>query len=326
MRHVKFIIFFVSTMLLYNHSFACGITFKKINKDISEGEQQIRYISCTGEVETVLIKEDDPPLLFIPKNKIENIEITHELCLSVYQPFGILIKLDKTYLPKLKQFSRKYYKKQVAVFIDNEIVSLPIISFISNEPEFKLTCFTLEKAVMISINLGFKPRYNEICVNKKKEIRDLISHYKFKDKKSYKPVDSFLWIITKNTTLLDNLQNKKPIMTIPANKIVEQYFNEITKDFEKKGNYIKVIYQNKIGWIKRTSVISFFSTLDHNIFLQKFFENNELYSNSKLMSQIAIAKIKAIREFYIKEAKARFISDAEFKRWYLDTFGTPFKN
>lgn len=323
---IKIVLFLMCFFILNDSSYAAeGITLKKVEEQITDRERQISYVDCGGNKETITIQADAKHLLFIPQNKIKKIKILHDVC-DFYQPFSLNIEVDSRYLKEIKQFSTMYLKKKVAFFINDELVALPEISLLLKEPEFNISCFTLEKAVALSINAGFLPNYNDICVNNKKEMKDIQSYYKFKDRENHvPPKDAMFWLLLKNTALFDNPEDKKIIKIIPAKRNVEQYFNENIKKFERNGGFIKVIYQGEIGWIKDDTAISFLSTLDNNIFLQKFFENHEQFYNSRLIAKEAIAKRDAIRKLYIKEAKNRFLNETEFKRWYFDTFGREFK-
>ncbi len=149
--------------------------------------------------------------------------------------------------------------------------------------------------------------------------------YKFKTKKDYIPLkNSPLWILTEETELFNDLNEKKRLQIIPSHKVVEQYYDEKEKNFLRNDSYIKVVYQGNVGWININSAMPFLSTLDDNVFLGKFFENHEQFYCSELIAPQAVDKRRTIRNLYIKEARSRFLNEKEFRRWYRNTFKKEF--
>jgi hypothetical protein len=306
--------------------YADGISLRNIKNNGEDGTVPQTYFDCGGYKETVLIKDDEPVALFIPIDEIEKAKIIHVVCeTKFYQPFDMEISVSKQYALQLKQFYANNVGKEYAEYINNELIS--VVSVIEPAASFdiRLGCFTLEQVVQLSINLGFQPKYETICVNKKAKLKDLSSSYKFKAKRDYVPLkNSPLWILTEEKELLNNLNDKKRILIIPSQKAVEQYYDEREKNFVRKDGFIKVMYQDKTGWIDSKSAIPFLSTLDNNVFLEKFFENHEQFYHSELIAPQAINKRKTIRNLYVSEAKSRFASEKEFTRWYRNTFGKEF--
>jgi hypothetical protein len=327
MKLIKVILLFFTVSILNSLSVANEIDLRHSYNKSEEGVSLIEFTDCGGHKGKIFIKKNELPAIIIPFDAIKDAKIIHYFCEEFYQPFYLDISVTPEYAQRLKKLYAGNVGKTFAEFLDNEMVSPLTIVEPTGRFDIGFGCLTFEKALMISINLGFQPDYNKICINKKEKIKDLSSSYKFKTKRDYmSPKKSPFWILSNETVLLNNVIDKKPMLRIPAQKVVEQYYDEKEKNFVRKDGYIKVMYQDKVGWIDSKTAIPFLSTLDNNVFLEKFFENHEQFYHSELISPQAVEKRKAIRNLYVEDAKNRFLNEEEFKRWYFDTFGRPFEN
>lgn len=307
---------------------ADDISLRWVTEILEAGADPVLIYDCGGYQDLRYVRGDLTAAFSMPLDQIKDVNVIHYSCDRYYQPFDLQMTLPSVYLRQFNKLPVGNVGRELAEYINGELVSFMRIGGTAEASGLGFGCFTLEKAVALSINLGFRPQYDSLCINEKKGIKDLSTSYKFKKKTDYKWENSVLWILSKDEELLNDLDEKKPLLKIQAKKIVEQYFNESNKDFERKGAYIRVVYKGVSGWIESTALISFLSTLDSNVFLQKFFENHEQFFNSNLINKKnsgAIEKRKAIRKLYVNEAKSRFLNDKEFEKWYLDTFNRPFQ-
>jgi hypothetical protein len=325
MKIFKTILLFLALSVFSSLSEAGEIVLRHSYDKAEERTQTIEFTDCGGYKDKYFIKKDETPVFIMPTDAVKDLKIAHYFCEDFYQPFYIDITVTPEYAQRLKKLYADNVRKSFVEYLDDEMVSTLTIVEPTGRFDIGFGCLTLEKAVAISINLGFPPDYNKICVNNKERIKDLSSSYKLKAKRDQASIiKSPLWILSKETSLFNNLIDKKPMLNIPSQKVVEQYYDERARDFERKDDYIKIRYQNKVGWIDSKSAVSFLSTLNNNIFLQKIFENHEQFYHSELIAPQAINKRRTIRNLYVREAKSRFASEKEFTRWYRNTFGKEF--
>lgn len=327
----------IGLILLLEIRLANGeISFRSVEPDTSSAnnEKSFEYDICYKGKTSVFVDMQKEPLLIIPDNQIVNMRLYYKTCIDI-SDVALTIDLKENFWDRFKRLAAKLFNQRAAIFINGEIVSAPRFSM-PLERGFSFGCLSYEKAVVVIINSEFTPNYEETCVGGKTKMIDLTGKYKFKEnyaqKKNYYPSslnNSEFWYLKEETSIYDN-PGGNIIVRVPAKKIVEQYYSPESKEFEKKGDWLKIIYQGEAGWIKLNNAIPLFSILDTNLFLQKFFIYNEYrYEGSiedkHMYSSYLINRLISLRKLYIKEAINRFKNDNEFKRWYFDTFGKEFK-
>ncbi len=273
------------------------------------------------------------PLLLIKNNQINNMKFADTSQLCVNTPYiDLVIEVKKEFYNNLKEFSVANIKNKVAVFFDGDLINAASIYGTLEEGFTVASCLTYEKAAILMLNNGFNPNYEKTCIANQIDTTDLERKYDFKDdfsgRKDHHPSlleYSEFWCLKDNTQVYKS-PNGEIIATIRAMKIIEQYFNLKTKTFERDKDWIRIVYEEKLGWIKKDRAIPFFALLDTNLFLQKFFIFNEYRYQRQEKYKSAfpnymIERLNSIRKSYIKEALSRFKNAKEFQKWYLDTFG-----
>jgi hypothetical protein len=323
-------------ILIFEIRLANGeITFRniEINKSTVNNVKVFEYDICYKGKSSVLVDMKNEPLLVIPDNQIANISLSYNSCIDT-SDVELKIDIREGFRDLLKRFTSEFVNKQAALFINGDLVSASRF-FMPLEIGIRFGCLSYEKAVAIIINSGFTPNYEETCVGGKTKMIDLTGKYKFKEnytqrKNFYSSSlnNSEFWYLKEETLIYDK-PDGNIIARMPAKKIVEQHYNPESKEFEKKGDWLKIIYQGETDWIKLDNAIPLFSTLDTNLFLQQFFIYNEYrYEGSivdkHMYSSYLINRLISIRKLYIAEALQRFKDEKEFKRWYIDTFGKEF--
>ena len=312
------------------------IVFRKSEADKSSVnvKKAYDYDTCYKGKSTTFVDMQKKPLLIIPDNQLANISLSYKTCIDTSNVI-LRIDLKKDFRRKSVKFATKYIGQSVALFINGDLVSAVTIST-PFESGFSFGCLSYEKAVAIVINSGFTPNYEETCVGGKTKMVNLIKKYKFKEDYTRKEngypstlKNSEFWYLKEETPMYDN-PNGNINVSIPAKEIIEQYYDSKSEEFERKGNWLKVIYHGETGWIKRNHlIITFFSLLDSNLFLQKFFpfseyRYDEFIGNKNVYSDYLIKRAATVRKLYIEEALQRFKNKNEFKRWYFDTFNKSF--
>lgn len=319
------IVFFALSLIGVGLVCADTVVFREDESDKSAKNEKVCYINDYFEMQCAWINKEEEPLITIPQDMVERVGIRGSICESFYLPFDLEIVFEEDVSKVFSNIVRNHEKKQIALFIDDELVALPyVLPFSWGGNSFVVSSFRFEKAASIILNMGLSPDYDNICIHNKKEMSELEKKYNFREKDDYVPsADSEFWITMKELEMYDNLDDKNVIKRIPKNKLMQQMYNYEKEDFERKGNYLEVIYENAVGWIRRDKVKTFFSTLSNDVFIQKYFENNEIYFSRRDYPSESLKRMIKVRNYYMNEAKARFVSVEQFMKWYQDTFNTP---
>ncbi|MEW6110415.1 MAG: hypothetical protein AB1632_14805 [Nitrospirota bacterium] len=305
------------------------ITYRSVEPDNNAKAFEINDFLEFGHKSFIFVDMEKKPLLIIPDDQITNMSLSYKTCVDIS---GVAVRIDinDVFSKKFDGFTANLFEKKIAIFINGDFIGAPTIRE-PLEESFAFGPVSYEKAAAIIINSGFTPNYEETCVGGKTKIIDITKKYKFKENYAHKQNNypsilnnSEFWYLKEETPIYDG-PGGNIIMRMPAKKIVEQYYNPESKEFEKKGDWLKIIYQGEARWIKAVNIIPFFSILNTNLFLQKFFVYNEYrYEGSiedkHMYSNYLIQRVRSIRKLYIEEARSRFKDENEFKRWYFDTF------
>lgn len=311
--------------------------------------KQFPYIDEDGKTELIELK--DIPEIKIPSQFVNAVSFNvlslqnNEYVKNSDNP--MTISFDKSFLTKIKKFIEINSGKEVAVLVCNKIIGLPTVTELWNDREHDNAGLglafnsSLDKKIALIANLGISPNYGDIYVKYgPPDYKNVTKNYKFKspfdktlDVYPTTLTESEFWVTKEEIPIsYDDTQHR---IMLPKRFYVEQLFSSNTFKWEFDNESIKI--ENPYGtgeaWIKRNSIVPFFSTLSTDLFLGTFFINNEnewqlihekkeYYWNN--FTTAKREKIKSIRKLYIKEALSRFINENEFKKWYLNNFNKPF--
>lgn len=311
------------------------ITYRKIDADMqsSNGLTAFEIDDFFGHRSSILIDMKKKPLFIIPDDQIVRMSMSYNTCIDI-SSVAVRIDVNEIFSKRFEGFAAHLQGQQMAFFIAGDFVGAPTM-MVPLEKSFAFGPLTYEKAAAIIMNSGYRPNYEETCVGGKTKMIYLTKKYAFKKdyehkRKFYPSIlnNSEFWYLKEDTPIFDS-PNGKIIAHMPAKEVIEQFYNTDSDEFERKGNWLKVIYRGETRWITDASVIPFFSVLDTNLFLQKFFVYGEYryegaIEDKRMYSDYLLKRIGSIRKVYIKEALSRFKDEKEFRRWYSDSFRKSF--
>lgn len=303
------------------------IMFRIVDENRSSNFTTYQNISCFNDKNNVFINLPQKPFI-INKEQILQMRINRRICID--DPYvNLVVKIKNSISDMLKDYSKKIEGTQIAIFFNNDLIgTFHVYSRIDDGFSIN-SCLPLDKAVAIMMNFSFTPNFQEICIGGKLEPISLESKYKFKKQNKSKLTDSEFWVLTQDTKMYKS-PNGDFITMVNNNKVVEQFYNENLGRFESNDDWLRIIYNGEIGWIKKIYAIPFFTIFDNDIFFQKLFVFNEhrylkQQKHKSSFSNYIVGRLVNIRGFYIKEALSRFHNVKDFERWYFETFAISFK-
>lgn len=351
-----FVIFLLISQVIVANSYSesfCSIEFRRVvdahEKEIAKKAERFSYIDKYGKSESVYV--ENAPEIIIPPNLVKDVEFSviefakNEYLKTVDNPLQLMF--DSSIRNDLTNVIEKNIEKQVAIFVCNKVIEIPIVRDLPEGLKGKGSAgialphdTTIDHQIALIMNLGITPKYKDIYVKTgKPEYKKVVKHYKirppFNETKGIYPAilnESEYWVTREEVEVFsENHQSKK----LPKRFMVKQFFSPYLSKWrqEKEMIMIENPYGGGAAWINKNKILPFFSILNTDIFLGTFFINNELKwqlindEKNYYMYNYTYAKwkeIESIRKLYIKEARERFINEEEFKKWYLDNFDKPF--